>query len=176
MKFFKDFFRDSFVIKIIIAIATFLFSILSNAQVSKDTELFKALQKNDSIIFESSFNNCNISDLDLLIDEDLEFYHDTAGITNGKEGFIKTVKQNICSNPKSKPLRKLVEGSLQVFPLYNNGKLYGAIQKGDHEFYLREEGKTRPTVVAKFTHLWLLKKNKWTLKRVLSYDHQPIQN
>ncbi len=171
------FFKDSILMKILIAVLTFLFSIMSEAQVDRNTELFQNLKKKDSIIFDLSFNRCKISVLDDIISEDLEFYHDTGGITLGKEQFIQSVKNNICSNPNSKPVRELIANSLQVYPLYNNdGKLYGAIQKGDHHFYLKESGKIRPTVSSKFTHLWILKDNKWTLKRVLSYHHQPIQN
>ncbi len=163
-------------LKALIFISAMIASVLSCAQEEKSSELYQTLKKNDSLIFDSAFNECKSSDLNDLIAEDLEFYHDTGGITNGKETFLKTVKQNICGNPEVKPLRELVENSLQVFPLYKNGNLYGAIQKGDHNFYLREKGKTRPTVKAKFTHLWILENKKWMLKRVLSYDHQPIQN
>lgn len=154
----------------------FLLSGIANSQVSKDTELFKMLKKNDSLIFDSAFNECKTQDMTPLIAEDFEFYHDTGGMTNGKEDFIKTTKQNICGNPKVRPYRELVKGSLQVFTLKKNGTLYGAIQKGDHNFYLKENGEIRPTVSAKFTHLWILENKKWMLKRVLSYDHQPIQH
>ena len=163
------------VFKVCFAIG-FLFSMTVNAQISKDSELYKTLKKNDSLIFNSAFNECKSEDMVPLIMEDFEFYHDTGGVTNGKEAFLRTTKENICGNPNVRPYRELVKGSLEVFPLYKNGKLYGAIQKGDHNFYLREKGKTRPTVTAKFTHLWILENKKWMLKRVLSYDHQPIQN
>lgn len=153
-----------------------LFSIITSSQVSTDSELYKALKKNDSLIFDSAFNECKNSDLNAIISEDLEFYHDTGGITDGKEEFLRTVKQNICGNPDIRPYRELVKGSLQVYPLAKNGVLYGAIQKGGHNFYLKENGKIRPTVTAKFTHLWILENKKWVLKRVLSYDHQPLQN
>jgi len=151
-------------------------TLLCNAQVSTSSELYKMLKKNDSLIFDSAFNQCKTSDLEPLIAEDIEFYHDTGGIDIGKEPFLKTVRENVCGNPDVRPLRELVQGSLKVYPLKKNGVLYGAIQKGDHNFYLREKGETRPTVTAKFTHLWILEQNKWTLKRVLSYDHQPIKN
>lgn len=162
--------------KTAIYISLMIASVLSSAQESKTSELYQTLKQNDSLIFEQSFNRCNHTDLENLVAEDLEFYHDTSGITNGKETFLKTIKKNICGNPKIKPVRTLEEESLQVFPLFNNGKLYGAIQNGDHNFYLKENGKIRPTVKAKFTHLWILEKNKWVLKRVLSYDHQPLKN
>jgi len=163
-------------LKALIILSSLLCSIVTNAQVSHDSELFKTLKKNDSLLFDSAFNKCKISDMVSLIANDLEFYHDTGGITNGKEEFLRTVKQNICSNPKSRPYRELVKGSLQVYTLTKNGVLYGAIQKGEHDFYLKENGEIRPTVSAKFTHLWILENKKWTLTRVLSYDHQPIQH
>lgn len=162
--------------KALILMLTFLCSIIANSQISQDTELYKMLKKNDSLIFDSAFNECKTADMIPLISEDLEFYHDTGGITLGKEAFLKTTKQNICGNPNVRPYRELVKGSLKVYTLNKNGVLYGAIQKGDHNFYLKEKGEIRPTVTAKFTHLWILENKKWTLKRVLSYDHQPIQN
>jgi CubicO group peptidase (beta-lactamase class C family) len=61
---------------------------------------------------------------------------------------------------------------LEVFPLYNDGNLYGAIQKGIHHFYLRESGKEDIwTSTAKFTHIWVLESKTWKLSEVLSYDH-----
>lgn len=163
-------------LKAFIYIAGLLFSLVTSAQISQDTELYKLLKKNDSLIFDSAFNECKTTDMIPLIANDLEFYHDTGGITNGKEEFIKTTKQNICGNPNVRPYRELVKGSLKVFTLNKNGVLYGAIQKGEHNFYLKENGETRPTVSAKFTHLWILENKKWILTRVLSYDHQPLQN
>ena len=108
-----------------------------------------------------------------FISDDLEFYHDQGGLTTNKEDFLNAVKNNICSKPEMKPIRKIVQGSLEVFPLYENGKLYGAIQKGVHDFYIREPSKELyKTSSAKFTHVWILNNNEWILKRVLSYDHK----
>ena len=79
----------------------------------------------------------------------------------------------MCSTPERKPIRKLVDGSLDVFPLYNEGILYGAIQNGVHEFYIKEPDKELyKTNIAPFTSLWIIEENQWKLKRVLSYDHQ----
>ena len=69
--------------------------------------------------------------------------------------------------------RELVDESLEVFPLRDNGVLYGAIQRGIHRFFATEEGEPeRETSVARFTHLWLLVDGEWKLKRVLSFDHR----
>ncbi|NNF19892.1 MAG: beta-lactamase family protein, partial [Flavobacteriaceae bacterium] len=67
----------------------------------------------------------------------------------------------------------LEPGSLEVFPLYDKGQLYGAIQHGIHNFFIREQGKEdRWTGIAKFTHTWLFEDQKWKLAEVLSYDHR----
>lgn len=143
------------------------------AQVATNSELFQTLKKHDSLLFEAGFNNCEISAFEHFIAQDLEFYHDQGGLTTNKEDFLKNVRNNICSSPTKKPIRKLDLESLQVFPLYSNGKLYGAIQKGRHDFFIREPGKELyQTSTALFTHVWLLKDDKWILKRVLSYDHR----
>ena len=127
----------------------------------------------DSIIFDAGFNQCNLEAMKNAVHDDFEFYHDQSGFNDSKADFLKGFEQNICSNKDFKPIRKLVQGSLKVFPLKNNGILYGAIQNGDHEFYIKEAGKELYlTSIAKFTHVWELDGGQWKLKRVLSYDHR----
>ncbi len=143
------------------------------SQETIDSELYLTLKKNDSLLFAEGFNHCRIEAFEHLISEDLEFYHDKGGLTTNKEDFLNNVRNNICSSPDKKPIRKLVPGSLQVFPLYRNGELYGAIQKGQHDFFIKEPDKELyQTSTALFTHLWLLVDGEWKLKRVLSYDHK----
>ena len=113
---------------------------------------------------------------DKYIADDLEFFHDIGG-TQNKQQFMTAVKKNICSNPDGKPIRTLTRGSTHVFPLKNNGVLYGAIQQGQHTFHttgadLSKTGYTN----AKFTHIWLLRNGLWLLKNSLSYDHQHVFN
>ena len=142
------------------------------AQEHPQSELFKTLKQKDSLIFEVGFNNCDASVYPTLVADDLEFYHDQGGITNSREAFVQTFKKNICGNPNFKSRRELVENSLEVFPMYSNGNLYGALQTGVHKFYESFNGK--PEVAgstARFAHLWLLENGAWTLKRVISYDH-----
>ena len=139
---------------------------LANGQIAKNSELFQSLKKQDSIFFERSFNLCNLEYLNKAIHKDLIFFHDQGGIQN-RNDFLQNTKKNICSNPNQKPIRKLEENSLQVFPLYNNGKLYGAIQSGIYDFYNREPNKEDVhTNRANFTHEWLLENGDWLLKEV----------
>ena len=143
----------------------------TNGQVAKNSALFLTMKKIDSVFFERSFNLCDIEYLETAIHKDLLFFHDQSGIQN-KADFLKAVKENICSTPDHKPIRKLEENSLEVFPLYNDGKLYGAIENGVHNFYIREPNKKdTATSTAKFTMVWLLENENWLLKEVLSFDH-----
>lgn len=155
----------------------FLISQLNWAQVADNGDLYRDLKKMDSILFEEGFNQCYLKKLDSLISDDLEFYHDQGGISKTKAIFFEQLEKNICSNWDYKPIRKLKEGSMEVYPLYSNGALYGAIQTGIHEFYIKEVDKPmHKTSLAKFTHLWIIENERWKLKRVLSYDHQSPKN
>lgn len=148
-------------------------AVSNTTQTEEHSEVYKTLKANDSLLFDRSFNKCETQYLDLLIAEDFEFYHDIGGVESSKEGFIKTMKNGIC-NPKNTTTsrRELVPGSLEVFPLKNNGEIYGALQNGIHKFFETNNGKEVAGSIAKFSHLWLLEDGKWLLKRVISYDHQ----
>ena len=126
----------------------------------------------DSIIFEDGFNKCLLKNLDSMISDDLEFYHDQGGVSKSKKLFFEQLEKNICSNWDYKPIRKKQKGSMEVYPMYSNGEMYGAIQKGIHEFYIKEVDKPLyKTSIVKFTHVWVTENNQWKLKHVLGYDH-----
>ena len=139
-------------------------------QLEMSDALYMELKVLDSLLFEEGFNRCRLSVVDSVVSTNFEFYHDQNGIQD-KPLFLKGFKESLCSTPKRKPIRKLVKGSLEVFPLYNEGILYGAIQNGIHEFYIKEpEKELYKTNIAPFTSLWIIEKNQWKLKTV--YCHQ----
>jgi len=144
----------------------------SNAQIAKDSALFIQLKKTDSVFFEEGFNKCNLQVLETYISNDFEFYHDENG-TQNRQQFFTGFKESICSNNERKPIRKVIEESIEVYRLKNNGETYGAIQKGVHLFYIKEPNKVLYlTNIAKFTSVWNLENGAWKLSRVLSYDHK----
>lgn len=155
-----------------ISVFTFFFFITNlQSQVAKNSPLSLELKKQDSLFFDRGFNNCDIAYLEKAVDDNLKFYHDNGGFQD-KKLFLERTKANLCSNPNQKPIRKVIENSLEVFPLYNNGNLYGAIQTGEHQFYIRE--KNKEDVLggqSKFTSVWTKKNGKWIMSDVLSYDH-----
>ncbi|WP_386101043.1 DUF3471 domain-containing protein [Winogradskyella maritima] len=108
-----------------------------------------------------------------LLTDDLEFYHDKSGVENSKSEFLSSMQNGICNPANTEKIyRYLVPGRSAVFPLYDNGKLYGALQNGTH-FFSQKRNITfeESNNSALFSHLWLLENKSWKLKRVLSYNH-----
>lgn len=149
-------------------------------QVSSADPLYKAIATRDSLMFDVGFNNCDMKGFEMTVSNDFEFYHDKSGVIKGKEAFIQAFRKNLCADDgKYKARRQLIEGSMEVFPLYNGGVLYGAIQNAAHRFYEKNKvsGEEVVTSEAKISHLWLLEQNEWKLARSLSYDHHtPLVN
>ncbi len=157
---------------IVNGIILMVFILNCQAQLASDAPLFMEMKKQDSLFFERGFNQCDIAYLENHISRDLKFYHDQSGFQD-RTTFFENIKKYICANPHSKPIRKPDVETFTVFPLYENGVLYGAIHSGVHHFYLREEGKADvATSTARFTSVWIKEKEAWKLSEVLSYDHQ----
>ncbi|MCB9649141.1 MAG: class A beta-lactamase-related serine hydrolase [Deltaproteobacteria bacterium] len=126
----------------------------------------------DTLLFERGFNACKLDELEPLIADDFVMYHDKAGVDD-RAAFFRAMRENICHGQTTRPVRHLVPGTTHVYPLRAQGKLYGALQTGEHDFYLKAPGADEVlTNIARFTHLWLLRGGKWVLKTSLSYDHQ----
>lgn len=157
---------------ILIGIVAFSFQ-TAFSQEEKNSELYKTIMSKDSLLFNIGFNTCDIKQFENLYTEDFEFYHDKDSISD-KTRFLKTLKNGICSpSRKYNYRRELIDGSTEIYPLYKDGILYGAIQMGTHRFYESSAGNTEQAgSFAKFTHLWLLKNKDWKLARSLSYNHQ----
>ncbi|WP_108868560.1 serine hydrolase [Aquimarina aquimarini] len=161
--------------KLILAIVLILTFKNSIAQVKNNSYLFIELKKMDSLIFDEGFNKCNYIALKKVLHKDLEFFHDVSG-TQNLEQFYGAFSKNICNNSNYKPIRKLLSETLEVYPLKNNGQLYGAIQKGEHNFHIKEPNKEiYITGYAKFITTWILENGEWKAKRILSYDHKPAK-
>jgi len=149
-----------------------LLSYSASAQVEPNSVLYKTILEKDSLLFNIGFNTCDISQFDALLSEDFEFYHDKSGISDRKK-FLGDLKNGLCKSPETyQSRRELIPEKTQVFPLYENGELYGAVQYGEHRFYEKMDGKPEQYAsTAKFTHVWIIEDGKWKLSRSLSYDH-----
>jgi len=167
-------------LKAALALPLFLAAAPLNAQGDK-AALYQTVLVLDQKLFDAA-NRCDYEKLSAMVDENLEFYHDKAGLMVGRKTFLESIKNNTCG----KMIRELVPGSMEVYPI----KDYGAMQFATHRFHhpghekefpgARELGMTRfldpgapewPVGEAKFLHIWQLKDGSWKLTRVVSYDH-----
>lgn len=148
----------------------------AKAQAPENSTLFKTVMALDSQLFDEGFNRCRLDVTAKLADENLEFFHDKSG-TQNRAQFLLAMKNNVCGNPEGKPVRTLLPGSTQVFPLENNGVLYGAIQQGVHRFHTQGQDPAKAGYTdAKFSHVWIVNKGVWQLKTALSFDHQSVKS
>lgn len=124
----------------------------------------------------AAYNRCDVNKMAGMKTKDFEFYHDVGGVTKGRDTFAAAIKAKLCSNPKLRVRREAVLDTIRVFPMRDQGKLYGALISGEHRFFNAEVGKSEvATGTARFTHFLTLTHGAWHMARVLSFDHAPVK-
>ena len=153
---------------ILITIIFLLFRICVNAQTAPRTikDLYAELKYMDSAVFANVYT-CNAEKNETFFTDDIEFYHDKGGVTKSRKTLIGQLRNNFCGEGKIRLRRELIKGSMKVYPINN----YGAVQLGDHRFYVTENGKEVLSGVAKFIHVWKYENGEWKISRVFSFDH-----
>lgn len=127
--------------------------------------LYATVSALDSATFDA-FNRC--SDPTQLerhagyFAKDVEFYHDTGGVTWTRDEMLANTEKYVCGNFS----RELVPGTLKVHPI----KDFGAISQGSHRFCQFASGRCEG--LADFTMIWRYKDGAWQITRVLSYGHR----
>jgi ketosteroid isomerase-like protein len=111
----------------------------------------------------AAFDAHDISKLKALFSQDLEFYQDDEGLVR-YEQTIKDFENLFAQGNQMR--RKLIEGSLEVYPI----KDYGAIEVGAHQFCHSEKGQDQCGTF-RFVHLWRKEGGAWKISRVVSYAH-----
>ena len=122
--------------------------------------------------FWNAYNRCDTVAFKNYFTDDVEFYHDKGGTTTTSSSVVDLMNKNLCGNNNFRLRREAVPGTIKIYPMEDNGKIYGAVISGEHLFYITANGK--PEYLdgqALFTHLWLLKDGAWKMSRVLSYNH-----
>jgi ketosteroid isomerase-like protein len=133
--------------------------------IKSQAQLKKAVATLDAALFDS-YNHCDLKKFESFLADDIEFFHDEAGVMVGKDKVTEAVKENICG----KVTRTLVPGTLEVFPMRG----YGALEMGVHRFYHPGHNDTQPVGEARFIHLWHYQGGAWKITRVISYDHHAL--
>lgn len=151
---------------------SFLTLTVANAQSNEQPENAKAIEMiyhMDSLFWEA-YNLCDVEKMATFFTDDVEFYHDKAGLTTTKAKLIESTRAGMCGNPNWRLRRVPIEGTVKVYPLND----YGGLISGEHVFYILEEGKEEYLDgYGKFTQVWVHKDGSWKMSRVLSYDHGP---
>lgn len=130
-----------------------------------EASLHETVAALDSALFDA-FNRC--SDAAQLerhagfFADDVEFYHDTGGVTWTRDEMLANTKKHVCGHFS----RELVAGTLQVHPI----KGFGAIAQGSHRFCQFGSGTCEG--LADFTMIWRRSEAGWQVTRVLSYGHR----
>ncbi len=132
------------------------------SKVSTGNTLYNEIAHMDSVLF-NAFNAHDLETIKTVFDESLEFYHDKGGLTNYAQNIVGSQSLFAQNNGLK---RKLVEGSMEVYPVNN----YGAIQVGAHTF-CHKEGDKDDCGTFKFMHIWQKKNGTWKITRIASYDH-----
>jgi hypothetical protein len=128
--------------------------------------LFDVVSALDAEVFDA-FNSCampgRLQQHADYFSPDVEFYHDTGGVTWNRQEMLANTEKYVCGNFR----RELVAGSLRVYPV----KDFGAIAQGVHRFCQFKSGDCEGA--ADFVIVWRNEGGKWTITRVLSYGHRP---
>jgi len=120
-------------------------------------QLYNTIARLDSVYF-NAYNTSKEKVIDSLTSEDLEFYHDRAGLSTSKADNLASLRKYIFG----KVTRTLTPGSLEVYEIPN----YGAVEFGYHSFHnIAEPGESQPS---KFVVIWQKKGEQWQLTRVIS--------
>lgn len=131
------------------------------APVAPPDELTRTITGLDRAFFDA-FNGCDLEKLASYLAEDLEFYHEAAGLASGRQSMVDAVRKNICDKTR----RELV-----TVKAYRLGD-YGALEVGTHRFCEPKGAKCE--VIAEFMHVWKREGERWIVTRIASYDHRPL--
>ena len=127
--------------------------------------LFDKISALDTAVFDA-FNHCDkpgqLQKHASYFAPDVEFYHDTGGVTWTRQAMLANTEKNVCGHFR----RERVPGTLKVFPI----KDFGAIAQGEHRFCQFDSGKCEG--LADFVIVWRNHDGHWEITRVLSYGHR----
>lgn len=130
--------------------------------------LFDTIAALDAAVFDT-FNHCSspeqLKKHASYFAADVEFYHDTGGVTWSRQDMIANTEKYVCGKFR----RELIPETFKVFPI----KDYGAIAQGSHRFCQFSTGECEG--VADFVMVWGNLNAGWQITRVLSYGHRPNQ-
>jgi hypothetical protein len=147
--------------RLLATLAVLLAGVCSQAY-ADEPDLREQILEMDRLLFDA-FNARDIETSKRIFDPDLEFYHDTGGVSDFEQTIANSQRLFEADNGLT---RELIVDSVSVHPIAG----YGAIQIGKHRFCHPEKG-VMDCGVFDFVHVWKRHEDSWTLTRVISYGH-----
>lgn len=133
---------------------------------SSANALFDTVAALDTAVFDA-FNHCSdpaqLQRHASYFAPDVEFYHDTGGVTWTRKAMLANTANNVCGHFR----RELVPGTLKVYPIRD----FGAIEQGVHRFCQLKTNACEG--MADFVIVWRHEGGTWQITRALSYGHRP---
>jgi hypothetical protein len=126
--------------------------------VADDKELYDQIVTMDKEFWDA-YNNWDLQKQACIYSDDIKFYHDKGGVMTSKQDIITATEKYI----SGKVTRKLVKGSIEVYPIKN----YGAVEIGFHKFHNNQEPNT-PSHPSKFIIIWHNINMEWKIAEVIS--------
>lgn len=127
-----------------------------------DEVLQKEIESLDKTFFDA-YNSCDMKTQANFYADEIEFFHDKAGLLKDKATLLTATEKNICD----KVTRHLIPNSIEVYPIAD----YGAIEIGYHWFFNKLEP-DEPTKASKFIIFWKKENNPeasgWKITKVVS--------
>ena len=127
-----------------------------------DEVLQKEIEALDKAFFDA-YNSCDMKTQAHFYSDEIEFFHDKAGLLKDKATLLAATEKNICD----KVTRHLIPNSIEVYPIAN----YGAVEIGYHWFFNKQEP-DEPTKASKFIIFWKKENNTeasgWKITKVVS--------
>ena len=87
-----------------------IFSGVAQAQ-NAEEKVAQIILKKDSLFWDT-YNRCDTTNYNQFFSDDVEFYHDKGGITQGVESMAMSIKKNLCSNSDFRIRREAVTGTV----------------------------------------------------------------
>ncbi len=159
--------RTTFLSRIFLVLAApaTLAASASSAQPGAQDQLTREISALDAAVFDA-FNHCSepgrLEEHAGYFSADVEFYHDTGGVTWTRDAMIANTGKYVCGHFT----RELVPGSMKIYPIRD----FGAVSQGVHRFCQIASGQCEG--LADFVIVWRKQDDKWRITRVLSYGHR----
>jgi ketosteroid isomerase-like protein len=123
------------------------------------------------------YNNCSVDKILELCTEDIEVYHDLAGLIDGKPDFGVQSKKfcDWIATPEAPNVKAEIIGDIDIHELRTKGdQLYGAVINGTLSFSAinKQTGAIAQSGIADFTWILRLTGDHWQIARDISYNHK----